>query len=182
MSKLYGVHDELFIRNDDRVQELNERMFNRNTSVRPVTSQLDIRSTPTRYVTMPIVNMRPIANVQCPQVIPFNVHGQFFPGNTKSPIEGFNVDRETILRNQAFALQNCEQSVYVPSSNSDLYAKTVPQQLYTGRYRNMFTKPDIQPRDRNPENLGSYFFNNSTREQRIEYGEESQKMRKNNNN
>ena len=121
MSNFYGVIDNsIYVKNDSRVQELNERMFNRNVSIRPVAVSMDVRSTPTRYVKMPIINMRPVANVQCPHVLPFNVNKQFFPGNTKSPYDGYNVDRETILRNQTFALQKCDQREYVPSSNSDL--------------------------------------------------------------
>ena len=172
MSNLYGVVDKnIYIKNDNRVQELNERLFDRNTSIRPVSVSIDVRSTPTRYVKMPVVNMRPVSNVQCPHVVPFNINKQFFPGNTKSPYDGYNVDRETILRNQTFALQKCDQSAYVPPSNSDLYAKSIPQKMYTGRFQNMFNKPDLEPNDPNPENLGQFLFNNHTREQRISYGQ-----------
>ena len=170
MSKIYGVVDKVYYQHNDRVEDLNERLFNRNTSIRPVGALLDVRATPTKYVTMPIVNMRPIAKTQCPHVLPFNIKKQFFPGNTKSPLDGYNVDTETVLRNQQFALQKSEQNIYVPSSNSDLYAKTVPSQIYTGRYQNMFNKPDLEPKNANPESLGLYFFNNHTREQRIDYG------------
>tara|TARA_B100000886_G_scaffold220664_2_gene153375 strand:- start:13116 stop:13664 length:549 start_codon:yes stop_codon:yes gene_type:complete len=171
MSKMYGVVDKLYVHNDSRVEELNNRISDRNISIRPVSSLLSVRATPTKYEKMPIVNMRSKANVQCPHVLPYDINKQFFPGNTKSPYEGYNVNTETILRNQTFALQKCEQSAYVPSSTSDLYAKTVPQKLYTGTYRSMFHKPDLQPKDVNPENLGEFFFNNHTREQRIDYGD-----------
>ena len=168
---LYGNVNEIYINKGGRVEELNDRIFTRNIANRPVTSSIDVRATPTRYVKMPIVNMRSVPKVQCPHVLPFNVHKQFFPGNTKSPWDGYNVDTETVLRNQQFALQKSEQNVYVPSSNSDLYAKTVPSQIYTGRYQNMFNKPELEPKNANPESLGLYFFNNHTREQRIDYGD-----------
>jgi hypothetical protein len=178
MSKIYGVVDKVYYQHNDRVEDLNERLFNRNTSIRPVGALLDVRATPTKYVTMPIVNMRPIAKTQCPHVLPFNIQKQFFPGNTKSPWDGYNVDTETVLRNQQFALQKSEQNIYVPSSTSDLYAKTVPSQIYTGRYQNMFNKPDLEPKNANPESLGLYFFNNHTREQRIDYGDIEQMSKK----
>ena len=72
---------------------------------------------------------------------------------------------------QTFALQKCEQSEYVPSSKSDMYAKTVPQKMYTGKYQKLFERPDLEPNDPNPEDLGLLMFNNCTREQRIAYGE-----------
>lgn len=178
MSNTYGDPNKIYIQNTERVDELNERLFNRNVSIRPVNSLLSVRATPTKYVKMPIVNMRSPAKTQCPHILPFNVHKQFFPGNTKSPWDGYNVDNETILRNQTFALQKCDQREYVPSSTSDLYAKTVPQKMYTGKYQNMFTKPDIQPKDTNPEDLGLFFFNNHTREQRIDYGENMKNFQK----
>ena len=42
-----------------------------------------------------------------------------------APFSGFveNVDVESVLRNQIFALQKNDQAVYVPSSKSDLYMK-----------------------------------------------------------
>ena len=172
---LYGNVNEIYINKGGRVEELNDRIFNRNIANRPVTSLIDVRATPTRYVKMPIVNMRSVPKVQCPHVLPFNVHKQFFPGNTKSPYDGYNVDNETILRNQTFALQKCEQSEYVPSSKSDMYAKTVPQKMYTGKYQKLFEKPDLEPNDPNPEDLGLLMFNNCTREQRIAYGEKSKR-------
>jgi hypothetical protein len=66
-------------------------------------------------------------------VVPYLDYNQkinFNPGSQRAPPSGFfnNVDTETILRNQTFALQRgAEQSVYVPSSNSDLYKVNVPQ-------------------------------------------------------
>tara|TARA_B100001063_G_scaffold66696_1_gene60689 strand:+ start:2738 stop:3301 length:564 start_codon:yes stop_codon:yes gene_type:complete len=176
MSKIYGTVDKVYYQHNDRVEDLNERLFDRNTCVRPVTAMLNVRSTPTKYVTMPITNMRPTSTVQCPHVLPYDIEKQFFPGNTKSPWEGYKVDQETILRNHQFALQKCEQNVYVPSSNSDLYAKTVPSHLYTGRHQNMFDKPDLNPKNTNPESLGLSLFYNHTREQRIDYGDMQQNI------
>ena len=98
MSKIYGTVDKVYYQHNDRVEDLNERLFDRNTCVRPVTAMLNVRSTPTKYVTMPITNMRPTATVQCPHVLPYDVEKQFFPGNTKSPWEGYKVDQETIDR------------------------------------------------------------------------------------
>ena len=52
----------------------------------------------------------------------YNQHMTFNPGS-RAPWKGYSehVNDESVLRNQVYALQKCNQSQYVPSSNSDLY-------------------------------------------------------------
>ena len=62
----------------------------------------------------------------------------FAPIQSKGPTDYFlaNVDAESTLRNQFFALQHgADQAVYVPSSSSDLYRVQVPTHSH----------PDAQP-------------------------------------
>jgi hypothetical protein len=69
------------------------------------------------------------------------------------------------LRNQFFALQKCEQSVYVPSSTSDLYQTRVDYTPQTQTHPLLFEKPDLAPFNPNVLNLGNSLFNNHTRDQ-----------------
>ena len=93
---------------------------------------LDVRPVMTKYSYFPIVDPRKPSSVPMRQLPIYNVNKQFNPGNSVSPWSGFasNINKESDLRNQVFALQKCSQSVYVPNSNSDLYEykfKTVKQ-------------------------------------------------------
>jgi hypothetical protein len=78
-------------------------------------------------------------------VIPYLDYNQtvnFNPGTHRAPPSGFlnNIDTETILRNQMFALQRGgEQGVYIPSSQSDLYNLRVP----TGSQTDQQPHPDL---------------------------------------
>ena len=56
----------------------------------------------------------------------FNPSTAFNPGNDEGPYSGYatNINVESELKNQIYALQKCSQAVYVPSSNSDLYDYT----------------------------------------------------------
>jgi hypothetical protein len=57
-----------------------------------------------------------------------SIHDNFICGDHGEPNWFLaNIDTETILRNQTFALQKeCIQSTYIPSSDSELYRPTVP--------------------------------------------------------
>jgi hypothetical protein len=103
------------------------------------------------------------------QMPTYNVNKVFNPGNTVSPWSGFasNINLESELRNQVYALQKCSQSVYVPNSSSDLYDykfKTLnqpnPHQLLfqTDSFSSFNPNPDLKT-------VGSGIFLNSTRVQ-----------------
>ena len=51
----------------------------------------------------------------------------FYPGTRKPHFCGFaqNVDLESSLRNQFFALQKADQAKYVPNSNSNMYENNI---------------------------------------------------------
>ena len=106
----------------------------------------------------------------------FNPHTTFNPGNTQSPWSGFasNVNTESELRNQIFALQKCSQSVYVPKSNSDLYQyKFTPNNSVPQQHQYLFAKEQFSDFNPNPDNniVGSGMFYNSTRCQVKEIGD-----------
>jgi len=97
-----------------RVDELNDRLYNRNSS--NVTPQVYFspRPTPTKYVTMPIVDTRAISKtpIKCQPV--FDVNSHFLPG-TSAPWSG-KIDQ---IDTETFLLRPMED--FYPTSASDLY-------------------------------------------------------------
>jgi hypothetical protein len=117
---------------------------------------------------MPVLDGRAKATVPIIYKQPYQIGSTFNPGSS-SPFVGYasNVNDESRLRNQFFGLQNCEQSVYVPKSNSDLYMVKV-----SGGHRsepmlfpNLFEEPEMETFNPNTVNVGKNFFENNTRVQ-----------------
>ncbi len=104
-------------------EQTNTRIYDRNIPSQMLQPYLDVRPVMTKYSYLPIVDPRKQLNVKMEQMPTYNSQAVFNPGNTQSPWSGFasNVNLESELRNQVFALQKCDQAVYVPGSNSDLY-------------------------------------------------------------
>ena len=167
--KLYGVIDGVYFCGDDHVQELNERISARNvpsSSIRP--AQIHTRAVSTKYAVMPILDQRQKATVPLNKYPTFNGKTTFTPGVERNgPWSGFatNVNVESSLRNQFFALQKCEQSAYVPSSNSDMYNVTVSGRNVEQPFPELFTTPQMEPFNPNTCNIGNRIFDNCTRQQ-----------------
>lgn len=110
---------------------INKDIYNRNIPSQILQPNFSPRSLETRYRKFPILDNKK-NNVQIDSCNTFNTHSTFYPGNEKPHFNGFasNIDQESILRSQIFALQKGEKHVYVPSSNSDLYVETVNEKSY----------------------------------------------------
>ena len=104
-------------------KQTNQRIYDRNIPSQMLQPYIDVRPVMTKYSYFPIVDPRKKINVPLQQMPTYNVNTVFNPGNTTSPWSGFssNINLESELRNQVYALQKCSQSVYVPNSGSDLY-------------------------------------------------------------
>jgi hypothetical protein len=150
-------------------QETNARIYDRNIPSQPLQPYLDVRPVMTKYSYFPIVDPRKELTVPFHQMPTYNVNTVFNPGNTQSPWSGFasNINKESELRNQVYAIQKCSQSVYVPNSNSDLYnykfktiSKPNPHELLfqNESFYNFNPNPD-------PNKVGSIMFMNPTRVQ-----------------
>ena len=129
----------------DRLESINRAMYDRNLSqgnagLRP---NLESRSVPTKNIRFSAVQEHRTSSVPLvplERFPPYNPHNEqvFAPIQAKGPSDYFlaNVDAESTLRNQFFALQHgADAGVYVPSSNSDLYRVHVPT----------YSHPDAQP-------------------------------------
>ena len=150
-------------------KETNKRIYDRNIPSQMLQPYLDVRPVMTKYSYFPIVDPRKEISVPMEQMPTYNVNKVFNPGNTTSPWSGFasNINLESELRNQVYALQKCSQSVYVPKSNSDLYDykfKTVTQ---PNPHELLFQNESFSSFNPNPDakTVGSGIFLNSTRVQ-----------------
>jgi hypothetical protein len=114
----------------------------------------------------------PRRNIKTPlqQYPTYNPHSCFNPGNATAPWSGFasNINTESELRNQIYALQSCSQSVYVPSSKSDLYQNKFQITNTTNQTHPLLFEsqsfPGFNPNP-NSNTIGVQMFMNSTRVQ-----------------
>jgi len=105
--------------NFDYDNELNKRLETRNVPSGPLQPLYDFRPVSTKYTIFHTID-KPIQPSQLQST--YNPYEIFNPGD-RAPIDYYmkNVDVESTLRSQFFALQNGPQSVYIPELNSQLY-------------------------------------------------------------
>lgn len=164
---LHGVINGVYYCNLDRTEQLNERLYKRNIPSGTLQPSFSLRPVSTKYDYMSIFDRRPQSNVEIQRQPAFNNQHTFNPGNSVAPWSGFatNVNQESKLRNQFFALQKCEQSNWVPSSNSDLYNTVVVGRNETQPHPYLFKEENFQEFNPNSQELGYNLWNNHTRQQ-----------------
>jgi len=151
----------------------NRRIYDRNIPSQMLQQYVDVRPVMTKYSYLPVVDPRKEIDVRMKQYPTYNPHTVFNPGNTQSPWSGFasNINTESELRNQIYALQKCSQAVYVPNSNSDLYSYSFQPKMNEGSNYNqhnlLFKKDNFEcfNPNPNPDVVGAYMFSNPTRAQ-----------------
>ena len=147
-----------------------QRSYQRNVPSQPLQPYLDARPVQTKYTILPIVDsIRPI-EAPLTQQATYNPHTIFNPGNAHGPWSGYssNVNHESELRNQIFALQACSKAEYVPSSKSSLYqVKWQNTNKVEQPFPNLFKTEKFCPTNPNPnpKQVGYALFNNATRQQ-----------------
>ena len=117
------------ISNLDYDNELNKRLESRNVPSAPLQPLFDLRPTMTRYTWFQTVDPKIPGQVN----YPYDPKEVFNPGQ-RAPISYFmqNVDKESTLRNQFFALQRSPQKEYVPELNSCLYENDMAYEASLG--------------------------------------------------
>jgi hypothetical protein len=131
----------------------------------------DCRPVPTKYSHFPIVNRRAPVREPLGPYINHNLYNNFNPSGSRSNVKSFqqNIDVETILRNQTFALQHgADQGVYIPTSKSDLYNVSVVSRPSEQPYPLLFERPQFANRmhpNVMANNIGKDNFFNHTRTQ-----------------
>ena len=148
-------------------EQTNTRIYDRNIPSQLLQPYLDVRPVMTKYSYFPIVDPRKELNTKLMQMPTYNVHTTFNPGNTQSPWSGFasNINTESVLRNQVYALQKCSQAVYVPNSNSDLYDYKFKSKKQDNPHELLFNNESFSSFNPNPDAkiVGSGMFYNNTR-------------------
>ena len=148
-------------------RKTNERIYDRNLPSQMLQPYIDVRPVMTKYSYFPIVDPRKQINVPLQQMPTYNTEKTFNPGNRRSPWSGFasNINKESELRNQIYALQKCSQSVYVPNSTSDLYNYQFQTPSIPNPHELLFNDETFDSFNPNPAPglCGSGIFFNSTR-------------------
>ena len=147
--------------------QTNNRIYDRNLPSQMLQPYLNVRPVMTKYSHFPIVDPRKSINVPLVQMPTYNVHQVFNPGNTQAPWSGFasNINTESELRNQIYALQKCSQATYVPRSSSDLYTYKFQTITKPNPHELLFRNESFDTFNPNPApgSCGSGLFYNNTR-------------------
>jgi len=144
---MFGVIQGMYTCNHGRVDEINNRMSERNLPSASLQPQYSIRPVATKYGYMQVLDQYKKTTVPLNQYKSYNTKTVFNPGNATAPWNGFsnNINTESSLRNQFFALQKCEQSEFVPKSTSDLFQTKVDYKPQKQTHPLLFDKPDLAP-------------------------------------
>lgn len=169
MSEMYGVIKCAYFNNLQRTAELNNRISERNIPSKPLQPHFGVRPVSTKYDMMSVVDRRAKSNVPITKQPIHSVSNNFNPGSAQAPWEGFarNINDESRLRNQFFALQRCENASFIPSSTSDMYEVNVGGRVEAQTHPKLFETDDLGYFNPNPNTnvVGHNIFHNSTRNQ-----------------
>ena len=160
----------VILQNVNNNNNINNNIYERFVPSHEMQMNFGFRPTMTKYAKMPILDNRNQSNVNIIKQETFNNNEVFYPGTSKAHYSGFasNVDNESTLRNQFFALQKGDKHLYVPNSNSDLYENDIDIKNHDINLDNLilFKKQDFDDFNPNISNkIGYNTFNNSTRVQ-----------------
>lgn len=170
---MYGVIDGAYLCNQERTQELNERIYNRNIPSQKIQPQYDPRPVKTRRVLFPTIDCQNNSDVNIhTQKKIYNQHSHFNPGS-KAPYSGYseNVDQESRLKDIFMAKQKWTgQTTFIPSSSSDLYQNTIQESPYNDKHSLLFHSNYNTKQNDNKDldkicGYGKNLFHNHTRQQ-----------------
>jgi len=164
-----GVIRGVYVCNQQRLDEINNRLYERNLTNAPVKMQYDIRAVPTRYVHMPTIDQHQETSVMCEKKPIYNTKTMFTPASSL-PFNGYqeNIDVETCLHNTIAPIQACPQSKFIPDSSSDLYnsqylVKKDKKDYITNQL--LFHSQTFDAFNPNTCDVGHKLFHNATRTQ-----------------
>jgi hypothetical protein len=172
-NKIYGIPEGVSYGQNERVDELNDRINSRNTSDYMLPPNFDPRPVQSRFTMFPALNSRRPVNTKIESNYDYAAETNFTPPvGGRGPVSGFlnHVDAESNLRNQFFALQKgADQGVYIPSSKSDLYRVTIPRIPGEQTHPLLFERAQfdfrLHPNIVSAPAIGKDTFNNYTRVQ-----------------
>jgi hypothetical protein len=158
------------LHNFEQHNTMNKTIANRNFPSNNLAMNFSFRPVNTKYTLMPTYNHQIESSVPINNREVYDVNSTFFPGTRKPHFCGFatNVDRESTLRNQFFALQKADQVAYVPNSSSDLYENNINFPTHNANLDALLLFKEESFNDFNPNisnSIGNEIFYNSTRVQ-----------------
>lgn len=165
MSRFQGVFYGLNMRNDPMEQQINKKHYSHQVFPQPIEYKFNPRPEETRHVKFPALVNKSAFNMVAP-----NTQLAYVPNAQQGTFVGFssNIDDETILRNQTFALQKSDKAAYIPDSTSDLYVDSVKNiHGHPEKHQLLWDNYAPLPSMRYVANqIGNDTFHNHTREQR----------------
>lgn len=176
MSEVIVPTKELLVGQFERTEDLNGRIYSRNVPDTHLENWFSPAAQSTRFIKMPVVcgRGRASASAAAPQVVPvvhapYNTTRDFAAVTRTAPFRGFTtkIDTESSLRNQFYAIQTSDQSVYIPSSTSDLYrVNTAVGRIEEQTHPGLFERYELKTGERpNVSNIGMDRWFNHTRTQ-----------------
>lgn len=149
---------------------MNNSLANRNFPSNNLGMNFSFRPVNTKYTLMPTYNHKLESAESINNGEVYDVNSTFFPGTRKPHFNGFatNVDKESTLRNQFFALQKADQVAYLPNTSSDLYENNINFLTHANNLDTHLLFKEESFNDFNPNisnKIGNELFYNSTRVQ-----------------
>lgn len=150
---------------DERNDQLNRRLYNRNVPGQAMNISTDPRPQSTKYTFLPSISNEP----PLPNLYPlYDAKNDYNPG-TKSPFSGYavNVDDESKIQNIFMPNQKyAPQAYYIPSSKSELY--NPPSFIDQPTNKHALLQNEMQFNFHNPDkrsiNDNSFLFQTHTRQ------------------
>lgn len=165
----YDTTKGVYYTQQERVEELNERMLERHFPDRPLEPNFAPRPVSTKYSVFPIMDSRKQSQEPNKTYENYNLAANFAPGNRAGPFSGYAVETENVLRNSTVALdRDYLQNQYIPSSQSDLYSVVIVSKPSIQPFEGLFRQTELaQPMHPNVSNtsIGKEQFFNHTRTQ-----------------
>jgi hypothetical protein len=166
---MYGVPKGVHYCNNYRVDELNDRIYDRNLPSTSLQMNFDPRAVKTRQVLFPVLDCQHTSDktpiIRRPA---FNTMTEFNPG-TSAPYSGYatHIDQDSRVKDMFMPAQKwATQTEFIPSSNSDMYHVNVPSGKPVAQpYPLLFKKETFNYFNPNPCNLGGNLLYNHTRQQ-----------------
>jgi hypothetical protein len=164
------MNNTVKLQNFEKQDSINRKLYTRNIPSNNIAKNFDPRPVSTKYSTLPMIDHRKETNTPIMNTRGYNSEETFYPGTDKPHYYGYatNVDSESTLRNQFFALQAADQAKYIPPSSSDLYENSINFQTTNQNLEGsmLFRQDEFDDFNPNPSiTIGSSIFNNATRVQ-----------------
>lgn len=158
---------DIYYNHIKRDNEMNIRISSRNIPSSNLQPQFSLRPVSSKYEMLPIFDRRPKPNVPIRNETLYDPEIIFNPGTAQAPWAGFsnNINVESKLRNQYFAIQKNDRAKYIPSKSSDLYNTHVIGNNIQQPFPGLFKENNLAKFNPNKYNVDNMIFNNNTRVQ-----------------